>query len=102
MENEIAGGIRPARELDGEPVVQIKPGRKLAPCGDRLTRKHGESSIERIDPRGKIPVCSLDRIDIQEAEHIRELSLQRLPQALYAAFSLRGERENNLDIQIPA
>ena len=101
MENEVARGIRPAGELDGEPVVQIKPGRKLAPCRDRLTRKHGESSVERIDPRGQIPVCSLDRIYMQEAEHIRQLSLQRLPKALNAAFSLRGERENNFDIQIP-
>ena len=38
---------------------------------------------------------------MQIPENKRELSLESLPQALNAAFSLGRERQNNLDIQIP-
>lgn len=50
MENEIAGGIRTTRELDGEPVVQIEPGRKLPPGCHRIPRQDRKLSIKRIDP----------------------------------------------------
>lgn len=74
--------------------------REPSPCRRGIPGGMAETGVERLDPPGKKSVRVLYRVDMEEAEDIRELTLQGLPQSLDAPFSLRGQSEYDLDVQL--